>query len=92
MSDDLMYEIICLADRVDPDPEAVREWFFETPLLLHGKTALELVHAGQGAAVIAFLRRILRDIDLGSEPVNTRLLRTQDWRQLAVTPTHSTHG
>ncbi|MEO7065504.1 MAG: hypothetical protein ABI114_01220 [Rhodanobacter sp.] len=61
MSDDLMQEIMCLAKRVDPDATAVREWLFETPLLPHGKTALELMQANRGDAVIAFLKRILRD-------------------------------
>ncbi|MEO7065559.1 MAG: hypothetical protein ABI114_01505 [Rhodanobacter sp.] len=72
MSDNLMREIIDLADRVDPNPEAIREWFFETPLVPHGKTALELVQADRGDAVIAFLTRTLRDIDPSSEPSASR--------------------
>lgn len=72
MSDNLMREIIDLADRVDPDPEAIREWFFETPLLPHGKTALELVQANRGDTVIAFLTRTLRDIDPGLLSVISR--------------------
>ncbi|MEO9078207.1 MAG: hypothetical protein ABI268_02745 [Rhodanobacter sp.] len=72
MSDHFMREIIGLADRVDPDPEAVWEWFFETPLLPHGKTARELVQADRGDAVVAFLTRTLRDIDPGSRSVVSR--------------------
>lgn len=61
MSDHSMHEIMCLADRIDPDASAVQEWFFETLLMPHGKTACELLHADQGAQVIAFLTRILHD-------------------------------
>lgn len=62
MNGDLRREIFFLAERVDPDPEVIREWFFETPLLPHGKTAHELVQADQSAEVIAFLTRILQGI------------------------------
>ena len=58
---DPLPEIIALAERVDPDRMAVWEWFLETPIRPHGKTAYELVQAGQGDVVIAFLQRILRD-------------------------------
>lgn len=64
MSDDLMQEIMCLAEHIDPDAVAVREWFFETPLSPHGKTALELMQAHQGDAVIAFLERIICDEEI----------------------------
>lgn len=63
MIDELIYEIVCLADRVEPDADAVREWFFETPLFPYGNTARELVQANRGDAVIVFLKRILRDAE-----------------------------
>lgn len=90
MSDDLMHEIICLADRVDPDPEAVREWFFETPLFLHDKTAFELVQVDRGDAVMAFLRRILRDVDPYSKPFISHLLGTQHRQHMTMTSSHGT--
>ena len=68
MIDNLMREIMCLAKRVEPDGEAVREWFFETPLSSHGQTARELMQLNRGDLVLAFLRRILRDTDRESEP------------------------
>jgi hypothetical protein len=63
MIDELIDEIFCLADHVEPDANAVREWFFETPLFPYGNTARELVQANRGDAVIAFLKRILRDAE-----------------------------
>lgn len=85
MSNDLMYEIICLADRVEPDSEAVREWFFDIPLFPYSKTALELVHADLGDVVITFLRRILRDIDPDPKPLVSHHLREQPQQHVAVT-------
>jgi len=57
----LLPEIIVLAECIEPDREAVWEWFRESPIHPHGKTAMQLVQAGQGSAVIAFLQRILAD-------------------------------
>lgn len=54
-------EILALAAHVDSSPEAIREWFFETPIQPYGKTAFELVRMGRGADVMAFLKRVARD-------------------------------
>ena len=64
-------EIVALAVRIDPDRSAVREWFFETPLRTHGKTACELVQAGRSDVVVAFLEGILRDAGDEADDVRT---------------------
>ena len=62
----LLPGIIALAERIEPDREAVAEWFREAPIHPHGKTAMQLVQAGQEGVVIAFLQWILADS--GSAP------------------------
>ena len=59
--DGLLPGIIALAGRIEPDLHAVWEWFHETPIHPHGKTAMQLVRAGQGRVVMAFLQRVLVD-------------------------------
>ena len=55
--------IVALAARAEPDPAAVWEWFFGTPIWPFGRTAWELVQAGRSDRVMAFLQRLLRDGD-----------------------------
>ncbi|UQN69189.1 hypothetical protein L0Z11_16255 [Burkholderia multivorans] len=55
-------DVLALARCIEPDPAAVWAWFVGTPIHPYGRTAMELVQAGQGDAVLAFLRRALRDL------------------------------
>lgn len=60
MSNALLLRILALAERIEPDREAIWEWFFHTPIEPYGKTAYALGTDGQGDVVIAFLERALR--------------------------------
>lgn len=62
MSNQLLLDILALADRVEHDRGAVWEWFFRTPLWPHQLTAYELAVAGRGDAVIEFLKYVLREM------------------------------
>ncbi|MET4675826.1 MULTISPECIES: hypothetical protein [unclassified Luteibacter] len=54
--------ILALASLIEPDPTAAWQWFMSTPLITAGgMTACELLFAGQGDRVIAFLRHALID-------------------------------
>jgi len=61
MSNQLLLDILSLADRIEADRAAVWEWFFRTPIWPHGGTAFELAQSGRGDEVIAFLDGVLRD-------------------------------
>jgi len=61
MSNSLLLHILALAERIEPDREAIWEWFFRTPISPYGKTAYELGSSDQGNAVIAFLESVLGD-------------------------------
>lgn len=62
-NDGLLPGILTLAERIEPDPHAVWEWFHETPIHPHGKTAMQLMRAGQGRVVMSFLQQVLVDSD-----------------------------
>ena len=79
-------EIMVLAARIDSSPEAIREWFFETPIQPHGKTAFELIRMGRGAEVMAFLKHAARDNRRDASRNRTarsRTLSLADRRRLA---------
>ncbi|MGO4703249.1 hypothetical protein [Dyella sp. 2RAB6] len=61
MSNSLLLHILALAERIEPDREAIWEWFFRTPITPFGKTAYELGIDDQGDAVLAFLERAVDD-------------------------------
>ena len=61
MSNHLLLHILALAERVEPDREAIWEWFFGTPIAPYGRTAYELGVSDRGDAVIAFLQRVIDD-------------------------------
>ena len=64
MSNSLLLHIPALAERIETDRAAIREWFFRTPISPYGKTAYELGQDDQGEAVIAFLERAVGDTAL----------------------------
>ncbi|WP_346949232.1 hypothetical protein [Dyella sp.] len=59
MSNSLLLHILALAEQVEPDREAIWEWFFRTPISPYGRTAYELGTDDRGDIVIAFLERVL---------------------------------
>jgi hypothetical protein len=59
MSNSLLLRILALAERIEPDREAIWEWFFRTPISPYGRTAYELGQDDEGDAVIAFLERAI---------------------------------
>jgi len=54
MSNSLLLRILALAERIEPDREAIWEWFFRTPI-----SPYELGQDDEGDAVIAFLERAI---------------------------------
>lgn len=62
MSNQWLLDVLFLADRIEADRSAVWEWFFRTPIWPHGSTAFELAQDGRGNEVIAFLGRILSEM------------------------------
>lgn len=61
MSNQLLLDILSLADRIEDDRSVVWEWFFRTPIWPHGVTAFELAQSERGHEVIAFLERVLAE-------------------------------
>ncbi|QNK01340.1 DUF2384 domain-containing protein [Dyella telluris] len=60
MANSLTRRIFLLADRLEPDRAAVWQWFHCTPIrVFDGQTALELMTAGEGWRVEAWLETVL---------------------------------
>lgn len=58
----IIHEIVELASELEGHRNGVHEWMREQHLYsIDGRTAMELVHSGQGTVVIEFLRRAIDD-------------------------------
>ncbi len=62
MDSGIIRRIVTLAERLEPDRQAVWDWLFHTKIDSLGKrTAIELAFSGQGEKVVAMLETALHD-------------------------------
>lgn len=73
MSYGVVYKILNLAARLEPNRSALYEWICHTQIeVLGGQTALELVISGRGEQVITMLETALKDECREANPLNHR--------------------
>lgn len=62
MRQGIVRRIFTLAQRLEPDRQAIWQWLFHTPIeTLDRRTAMELIFADRGEQVVALLEQALRD-------------------------------
>ncbi|TCV92706.1 hypothetical protein EC912_10644 [Luteibacter rhizovicinus] len=62
MGQGIVRRIVTLAERLEPDRNAIWDWLFHAQIeTLGSRTAMELIFTDQGERVVALLEHALRD-------------------------------